>query len=154
MNSTLFLALHETYCIRIKTVQKFPTKENFSFSDRNLDFYHLKFLQVKNNGMLINAVPLQLNFKPLTGRYSVFTFRHLSIIIGKMCEEPLVLHSPLSLFQGFQSLKLTLSIVSVKENSGLYKFNLERACLERNWGTLGTLGEGKFKKKTTFGSEK
>lgn len=71
-----------------------------------------------------------------------------------MCEEPLALHSPLSLFQGFQSLKLTLSIISVKENSGLYKFNLERACLERNWGTLGTLGEGKFKKKTTFGSEK
>lgn len=58
-----------------------------------------------------------------------------------MCDVSLALHLALSLFQGFQSVKLTPYIVSVKENSSIYKFNLEAGCLERNLGTLGILGE-------------
>ena len=41
----------------------------------------------------------------------------------------------------FQSVKLTPYIISVKEHSSVYKFNLEGRCLERNQGTLGILGE-------------
>ena len=57
-----------------------------------------------------------------------------------MCDESLALHLPLY-SKVFQSIKLTTFIISVKENSSIYKFNLEGGCLERNQGTLGILGE-------------
>ena len=57
-----------------------------------------------------------------------------------MCDESLALHLPLY-SKVFQSIKLTTFIISVKENSSIYKFNLEGECLERNQGTLGILGE-------------
>lgn len=61
--------------------------------------------------MLMNWVSLKLKCKPLKGSCCAFLFRHS--LASSMSDEPLALHLPLPLFQGWHS--LILSIKSVKE---------------------------------------
>lgn len=71
-----------------------------------------------------------------------------------MSDEPLAFHLPLSLFQGFQSLKLILSIIKVKQR----KFWSLQVLFgeEMSWKESGDTRHSGWssRKKTTVGSEK
>ena len=97
--------------------------------------------------MLMNWVSLKLKCKPLKGSCCAFLFRHS--LASSMSDEPLALHLPLPLFQGWHS--LILSIKSVKEGK---LWPLQVLLGDERIGTLGTLGEENLCEKTTLSSEK